>query len=99
MLDLHDWLFGCVIGCVASFLYFWGLWVTVRRLGEVPSPLALYATSLVLRLALLGVAFVIVLNGGWQQVVPAVITWGIVRYLLVRPFTTQGETTLQRLTP
>ena len=59
---------GCVIGSVASFIYFWGLWVTVHRLRDALNPVGLYATSLVLRLGILGIAMAFVLNGDWRQV-------------------------------
>lgn len=83
MSEIHHWLTGFGVGSVAAFLYFWGLWITVSRLRDALNPLGLYATSLVLRLTILGIALSVVLNGDWRQVVAAAVAFVIVRFLVV----------------
>lgn len=86
MSEANQWLTGFGVGSVASFLYFWGLWLTVNRLQHALNPLGLYTTSLVLRLTILGIALAFVLNGDWRQVVAAGIAFVIVRFLVVYTF-------------
>lgn len=83
MTDANQWLAGWVIGSVASFIYFWGLWVTVQRLRDALNPVGLYATSLVLRLGILGIVMALVLNGDWRQVISAAIAFLVVRIAIV----------------
>ena len=83
MFETDQWLFGVLVGSVASFLYFWGLWITVHRLNNALNPLGLYTTSLVLRLTLLGIAFAFVVNGDWRQVVAAAIAFVLVRFAVI----------------
>ena len=86
MAETNQWLTGFCVGSVASFLYFWGLWITVNRLQDALNPLGLYTTSLVLRLTILGIALAFVLNGDWRQVVAAAVAFVIVRFLVVCTF-------------
>lgn len=91
MLESNPWLIGMGVGSIASFVYFWGLWITVHRLKAAVNPLGMYATSLVLRLGLLGVAFAFVLNGDWRQVVAAAMAFVVVRFAVVYFFATTAE--------
>jgi len=83
MSEINQWLTGIVVGSVASFLYFWGLWITVNRLSDAWNPLGLYTTSLVLRVTLVGIALAFVLNGDWRQVIAAAVAFVVVRFAVV----------------
>ena len=83
MIEANQWLTGFCLGTMASLLYFWGLWITVHRLRDALNPLGLYATSLVLRLAILGIVLSFALSGGWQQLFAAAIAFAIVRFVVV----------------
>ena len=86
MSEMNQWITGFAVGSVASFLYFWGLWITVHRLKDSLNPLGMYTTSLVLRLTILGVAMAFVLQGDWRQVVAGAIAFVIVRVVVVYAF-------------
>lgn len=83
MSELNQWLTGVVVGSMASFLYFWGLWITVHRLKEALNPVGMYTTSLVLRLTILGIAMAFVFNGDWRQVVAAAVAFVLVRFAVM----------------
>lgn len=83
MSGIQHWLTGLGGGGMVAFLYFFGLWFTVQRLAEATFPLGMYATSLVIRVSLLGIAFAFVLHSDWRQLVGAAIGFLVVRYVAV----------------
>ena len=83
MTETNPWLVGLCVGGVASIVYFWGLWITAARLKDARHPLGMYATSLALRLTVLGAALVCVLDGDWRRVVAATIAFVTVRFVAV----------------
>jgi F1F0 ATPase subunit 2 len=58
-----------VLGIVLGVTYFGGLWWTVNRGLRAANPAAWFATSTLLRMALLLGCFRLVLYGGWQDAV------------------------------
>ena len=56
-----------VLGIMLGVVHFGGLWWTVNRGLRAANPAAWFATSTLLRMALLLVCFRLVLHGGWQD--------------------------------
>jgi F1F0 ATPase subunit 2 len=83
MHDFMQWSYGFIIGAAAALLYFGGLWITVRRLPRARNPWRQYATSLVVRLGVLGLALFYGLQSDWLPVVAAAMAFLLVRYFLV----------------
>lgn len=63
MTDLLVWLAAALAGGVLAVLHLGGLWMTVRRLPTSRHRVLLTVSSFLLRVALVGVGFVLVLGG------------------------------------
>lgn len=72
-------------GILLGGLYFGGLWWTVGRMPHVRHPLNLYFGGLIVRLAIVLVAFYGALSYfGWPQLVAALAGFVAARLLLIR---------------
>lgn len=76
------WAFAC--GAGLGWLYFYGLWQTVRRLPVLRSPHLWLLTSLVLRQALLLVGLYWIGHGDWRRFVAALAGILLLRLVLTR---------------
>ena len=74
-----------LIGLVLGAVYFYALWLTIRRLPQARHPAAMLLASAVLRLGMLftGLYFV-TLGGHWERLLAAVVGIILARILLTR---------------
>jgi F1F0 ATPase subunit 2 len=82
--DLARWVLLVLAGGALGWLYFGGLWLTVRRLPGAAHPAALVLGSFVLRALLVAGGLVVLLAGDPLRLVAALAGFLAVRVLLVR---------------
>jgi F1F0 ATPase subunit 2 len=82
--ELASWVLIVAAGGVLGWLYFGGLWWTVRRLPGADHPAALVLGSFVLRAVLVAVGFVVLLAGDPLRLVAVLVGFLAVRGVLVR---------------
>jgi F1F0 ATPase subunit 2 len=82
--EFASWVLLAAAGGVLGWLYFGGLWVTVRRLPRAEHPAALVLGSFVLRAVLVAVGFVVLLAGDPLRLVAVLVGFLAVRGVLVR---------------
>lgn len=71
-------------GLALGWIYFWGLWRTVNRIADSPSPHSTIMWSYFLRLGITLIGFYLVMWGDWLRLVAALIGFMIMRAVLVR---------------
>ena len=85
MLDLLQLIASCTVGALLGAAFFWGLWVTVRRLSKASNPAAWILGSLLLRFGLVLAGFyLLALYGDWQQVLAAAVGFTLSRLFMAR---------------
>ncbi len=76
-------------GLVLGFLYFGGLWWTLRRIAGARHPYRLLAFSFVGRLTLLAGGFFLVMGDRWERLAASflgfLVARGIVTYVVIPP--------------
>jgi F1F0 ATPase subunit 2 len=76
-------------GVLLGLAFFWGLWLTVSRLGQARHPALWMMTSLLLRFGLVIAGFYLLARyAGWQHVLTAGLGFTLPRILIahrVRP--------------
>lgn len=81
-----NWLFlifTVVIGAISSFLYFGGLWLTLRKIAEDKRLYWLVPVSFVIRIAFVMLVFYALLINHWAYMAVALISFLITRQILV----------------
>ena len=76
-------IFCFAFGSLMSFLYFSGLWRTVRRLADSPRPIRLLMISSIGRTVLAVGGFYLIMDGSWERLASAMLGFLIVRAYLV----------------
>jgi len=71
-------------GVLLGIFYFVGLWWTVKRLSRTEHPVTLYLLSFGLRVAVLLLAFFLLLNFGVLELMVALAGFIVTRFVLVR---------------
>jgi F1F0 ATPase subunit 2 len=71
-------------GSVLGFIYFGGLWLTVRRLATVKHQAILMLGSFVVRNALMVIGFLPVIKQGWQYALICLAGFTVVRFIMIR---------------
>jgi F1F0 ATPase subunit 2 len=72
-------------GGLLGLVVFVGLWLTVRGLDQARRPALRMLGSQALRLGLvLGVLYLIIIYGGWQHVLAALLGFTVLRVVVVR---------------
>lgn len=71
-------------GLTLGWFYFWGLWKTVNRIPDAPSPHMTVMWSYFLRLGVTLLGFYLVMWGDWLRLVAALVGFMIARAILVR---------------
>lgn len=71
-------------GIGLGFLFFGGLWWTVNRLQRSRQPGLLFASSFLVRTAIVIVGVYFVTNGQWQQIASCMAGFIIIRFVLTR---------------
>jgi len=83
-------------GAILGFIYFFGLWVTLKRLPQQKNPGLLMLFSLIGRLALvLSGFYFIMLFTGWQGLLAALLGLTLVRIILKRRLGPEPISTIQ----
>ena len=85
--NLSGYLVACLVGGVAGFVYFFGLWLTLKQLPVSRFPGLLMLSSLLLRMAfVMSVFYLIMRNIGWQGLMVALVGLTLVRFILSRRY-------------
>jgi F1F0 ATPase subunit 2 len=84
MFALSALLIPFVLGGLIGWIYFSGLWETVRRLPEARSPHGLMIFSFAVRTLFALGGFFILADGQWEHMTVALLGFIIVRAILVR---------------
>jgi len=85
--NILGWLVALFVGGLAGFVYFLGLWITLKRLPVSNNPALLMLSSLLLRMAfVMSVFYLIMLNVGWQGLLIALVGLTLVRFILSRHY-------------
>ena len=71
-------------GLVLGFIYFGGLWLTVRRLTTVKHQAILMLGSFIVRNALMVIGFLPVIKQGWQTALICLAGFTVVRFIMIR---------------
>ena len=71
-------------GAVLGLFYFGGLWLTVRRIHNAAHPGLWMTASFAGRLAVLLMAFYLLMAGGWERVVVSLAGFLVSRFMMVR---------------
>jgi F1F0 ATPase subunit 2 len=82
MTDLLAYVIAIFAGALAGFLYFAGLWLTIRRLPDSRRPYLLLPASFLLRAALILALFYIVARTGLLPLAVAALVFVLVRFFL-----------------
>ena len=72
------------LGTVVGFLYFCGLWWTVRQLPALKRPGVFLLLSLFVRMGVALPLFYLIMDGKWERLLAGVLGFMVVRGFLVR---------------
>jgi F1F0 ATPase subunit 2 len=76
-------LISFLIGGLAGFIYFFGLWLTVSKLPTIKHPGLLMISSLLFRTAfVMSVFYLIMITASWQGLVTSLIGFTLMRLVL-----------------
>ena len=85
--NMIGWLVALFIGGLAGFVYFLGLWLTLKQLPESKNPGLLMLSSLLFRMAfVMSVFYLIMRSIGWQGLLIALVGLTLVRFILSRHY-------------
>lgn len=83
-------------GIAFGFIYFWGLWMTVKAISGARRPALLMASSFILRTAVCVAGFLVVSGGHWERLLAALAGFVAIRMILIRSYSWDGENALAR---
>lgn len=86
MFSLSTLLVPFVLGGLIGWVYFFGLWETVRRLPEAKSPHRLMILSFAARTLFALGGFFILTDGQWERMAASVAGFFIVKAVMVQSF-------------
>ena len=92
MLFISTLIVPFVLGGLIGWVYFSGLWETVRRLPEAKNPYGLMILSFAARTLFAVGGFFILTDGQWERMVASVAGFLIVKAVLVRSFGRNAKT-------
>jgi F1F0 ATPase subunit 2 len=75
-----SFIFGTGIG----WIYFTGLWETVRRIPDDPKPFRRIALSYILRMGVALTGFYLVMDGQWERLAAAMLGFVAMREMMLR---------------
>ena len=84
MLSLTSIVISLILGGLIGWVYFAGLWETVRRLPDANRPYGLMILSFAARSMFALSGFYILTDGRWERATAALIGFFIMRMILVR---------------
>ena len=82
--DLLHLALAFAAGILLGTFYFYGLWLTVRKLPSARRPVVMSLSSFFGRLAVVLVGFYFVTAGQWERLVVCLVGFLVVRMVLVR---------------
>lgn len=98
--NLSGWLVALFVGGLAGFVYFFGLWLTLKQLPVSKNPGLLMLSSLLLRMAIvMSVFYLIMRNIGWQGLLIALLGLTLVRFILSRRYKPEPVTKVPTIAP
>jgi len=77
-------IWALVVGAGLGFLYYGGLWWTIRRLPRTSHPGSLFMASFALRTVTVLAGLFLVTGGAWMPLAAAMIGFLTIRFILVR---------------
>lgn len=83
-------------GAGLGLFYYGGLWLTVRRLADSRRPALLFAGSFVARMAPTLLGFYLVMDGRWERVLACLVSFIMVRQLLISRLRPEQEPAVPR---
>lgn len=84
MFSLSALLIPFILGGLIGWIYFTGLWETVRRIPEANRPYGLMILSFAARSLFALGGFFILMDGQWERATAALLGFFIMRVVLVR---------------
>ena len=91
--NVSGWLVALLVGGLAGFVYFFGLWLTLKQLPVSKFPGLLMLSSLLLRMAfVMSVFYLIMRSIGWQGLLIALVGLTLVRFILSRRYKPEAVT-------
>jgi len=82
--DMGELILSFFTGTALGWVYFAGLWETVKKLPDVEKPVRRVVLSYALRMALVLSGFYLVMRGGWEQLAAAMVGFLLMRGWLLR---------------
>jgi len=79
-----DSLLALLAGALLGAFYFFGLWWTIRRLGSSQYVALLFMFSMLFRSLVVIAGFYFILGDHWQQLVPGLLGFMLLRMLVTR---------------
>ena len=92
MPDITSLLLALTAGLLLGFLYFRGLWLTVKKLPDTDRPFLTAIGSFALRAAVVLAGFYVVMGDEWERLVAALLGFILAREFLVRRLGTKDAT-------
>ena len=84
MNDIIGWFVAGMAGMALGFIFFVGLWWTVRSSVSSPRPGVLMFVSLLLRVGITLVGFYLVAGGHWYPLVACLLGFVLARVIIIR---------------
>jgi len=86
MNEVLSYALALMAGFVLGYIFFGGLWLTVRRLPKMKHPMLWTFISLILRMGLAVTGFILIARGGrWIHLLVCLAGFITVRFILTRP--------------
>jgi F1F0 ATPase subunit 2 len=86
MNEIISYAMSLVAGVVLGYIFFGGLWLTVRRLPQMKHPMLWTFLSLILRMSISLIGFYLIARGGhWIQLLVCLVGFMAVRFVLAKP--------------
>jgi F1F0 ATPase subunit 2 len=83
MINWLNLILAIMAGSLIGLVFYIGLWITVRQLGQTRHPGLLMLTSLLLRFTIALAGFSLIAHhGSWQQILVAVVGFTLIRIIL-----------------
>lgn len=89
-MDLTGLIVSLAIGLGLGGLFFGGLWLSVRRLADVPAPGLWLPLGFVVRSGVVLAGFYLLAAGGWQRLLTGLLGFVLARILLTRWLAREG---------
>jgi len=86
MNEVLSYALSLIVGFVLGYIFFGGLWWTVRRLPKMKHPMLWTFISLILRMTVAVTGFLLIARGGhWVHLLVCLGGFITVRFILTRP--------------